>query len=172
MLEAAVYGRRVQGTNPCEEVTRYPERQRERTLTSGELRRLAWDGGIHATGGYSTVLLPSERLNQRRIAGPQLDSRLCAAENELAETEAPKLLRMAGSGHDGDEVNGRAFGNKSLDYTSSTLELAFDLRSLDCTALQLDGRNPVFLFLDLGKKQVVTTLLVIANRCTSPIQVD
>ena len=125
-----------------------------------------------ATGKYSTVLLLSEGLNQRRITGPQLDPHLCAAENELAETEAPTLRLMAGSGHDGNEVNGRLFGNKSVDYTSSTLELAFDLRSLDCTALQLNGRNPVSIFLDLGKKQIVTPLLVLANRCTSPIQVD
>lgn len=45
MREAAVYGRRAEGTNPCKGIRRYPERRRERFLTSRELRRLGRELG-------------------------------------------------------------------------------------------------------------------------------
>lgn len=40
MRQAEVYGYRLDGSNPCKRIRRYPERRRERFLTAGEIRRL------------------------------------------------------------------------------------------------------------------------------------
>ncbi len=50
MREAAVYGHRAEGTNPCRGMRRYPERRRERFLTCGELRRLGRELAKAETG--------------------------------------------------------------------------------------------------------------------------
>lgn len=50
MREAAVYGHRAEGTNPCRRIRRYPEPRRERFLTPDELRRLGRELADAGTG--------------------------------------------------------------------------------------------------------------------------
>ena len=43
MAQAGTYGNRIEGSNPCRDITRYRRKGRERFLPEEEVRRLGWD---------------------------------------------------------------------------------------------------------------------------------